>query len=280
MVIAEHPDLKPIYKTQYGALFQADCLQLLPTIESNTVDTIFADPPFNLGKNYGQNVNDNLPEQDYINWCHSWIDECIRILKPGGAFFLFNLPKWNILLGTYLHNQLTFRHWIAIDLKLGLPIPGSLYPSHYSLLYYTKGRPKTFFRPRIPMILCRHCGKEIKDYGGHRNKLNPEGINLTDIWIDIPPIRHKSTKNRDGNELSPKLLTRVLSMSTNECDLVLDPFGGGGSTYAVAEKMGRHWIGCEIQDCEPIIKRLNKLLGQTDPATSTLHSMVPKLADS
>jgi len=111
----------------------------------------------------------------------------------------------------------------------------------------------------VPIPVCRHCGGEIKDYGGHRDKLNPEGLNLTDVWTDIPPVRHRSTKNRQGNELSIKLLTRVLSIASVEGDLVLDPFGGGGSTYEAAECMERHWIGCEVQDCKPIIQRLRKV---------------------
>lgn len=251
--------LEPVYTTDLGQLYHADCLSLLPTIQSATVDTVFADPPFNLGKQYGHKVDDNRPDEEYLAWCREWLSECIRVLRPGGALFVYNLPKWNILLGAFLQQEhgLTFRHWIAVDIKFGLPIPGRLYPSHYSLLYYTKGKPKTFERPRVPIPVCRHCGGEIKDYGGHHNKLNPEGLNLTDVWADIPPVRHKSTKHRQGNELSVKLLKRVLEISTNPNDLVLDPFGGGGSTYEAAERMGRRWVGCEIQDCEPIVSRLN-----------------------
>jgi site-specific DNA-methyltransferase (adenine-specific) len=149
-----------------------------------------------------------------------------------------------------------FRHWIAVDIKYSLPIPGRLYPSHYSLLYYTKGKPRVFHRPRVPVPVCRHCGGDLKDYGGHRAKLNPEGLNLTDVWADIPPVRHQSTKRRAANELSLKLLRRVLAISTEPGDVVLDPFGGSGTTYAAAEELHRHWIGIELGDCEPIIRRL------------------------
>jgi site-specific DNA-methyltransferase (adenine-specific) len=251
--------LEPVFETQLGKLYHKNCLDLLPTVPTESVDLIFADPPFNLGKEYGDKVDDNREDEEYLAWCYQWLDECIRVLTPGGSLFLYNLPKWNISLGAYVGQQLTFRHWIAVDIKLSLPIPGRLYPSHYSLLYYSKGKPKIFNRPRVPIPVCRHCGGEIKDYGGHRDKLNPEGLNLTDVWTDIPPVRHRSTKNRQGNELSIKLLTRMLSIASMEGDLILDPFGGGGSTYEAAESMGRHWIGCEIQDCKPIIRRLMKI---------------------
>ena len=248
---------KLVFETSLGKLYQGDCLDLLPTLASASIDCVFADPPFNLNKDYGHRVDDNLEGSKYLEWSYQWLRECCRVLKPGGSLFVYNLPKWNIYYATFLGRQLDFRHWIAINIKTTLPIPGRLYPSHYSLLYFTKGKATTFVRPRVPIPTCRHCGGDIKDYGGHRKWLNPEGLNLTDVWDDIPPVRHLKYKSRTANELSTKLLTRVLEMSTQKGDLVLDPFGGGGTTYYVAESMDRRWIGCEIESCEPIIRRLN-----------------------
>ena len=150
------------------------------------------------------------------------------------------------------------RHWIAVSLSASLPIPGRLYPSHYSLLYYTKGKPKTFHKIRTPIAKCRHCGGEIKDYGGHRKAMNPNGVNLKDVWLDIPPVRHWKfkSKNRKANALSTKILDRVIEMSTNPGDIVLDPFGGSGTTYAVCECRKRSWIGMDIDFSQEIIERL------------------------
>ncbi len=256
----EDKSLRPIFETKLGKLYQCDCLDLLPSIGTETVDSVFADPPFNLNKNYGAKVNDDLAEEKYLRWSYQWLEECCRVLKIGGSLFVYNIPKWNIYYSSFLSKRLTFRHWIAVNIKLCLPIPGRLYPSHYSLLYFSKGKPKTFNNIRVPIPTCRHCKGEIKDYGGHRNKLNPKGLNLTDVWDDIPPVRHKKYKNRSANELSVKLLNRVLSLSTNENDLVLDPFGGAGTTFFVAEKLKRNWIGSEIEDCSPIIERFSREL--------------------
>ena len=250
---------KPILNTELGLLYQADCLEILPCIVRESVDTVFADPPFNLGKKYGKCVNDELPDKEYLHWTKKWMGECVRILKPGGAFFLYNLPKWNILLGSYMYEcGLTFRHWIAVSVKASLPIPGRLYPAHYSLLYFTKGKPKVFRRIRTPIETCRHCGREIKDYGGHRGAMNPLGVNLTDVWNDVPPVRHWKfkSKKRTANQLSTKLLYRVIQMSTLEGELVLDPFGGSGTTYDVCERHGRHWIGMELENCDVIAERI------------------------
>jgi site-specific DNA-methyltransferase (adenine-specific) len=269
--------IKPVLKTSHGLLYQGDCLDLLPSLDDGMVDVVFADPPFNLGKDYGtgatgMRISDSLKDQEYLDWCRQWVRECCRVVAPGGAVWLYNLPRWSIEIGHMLNEAaMTFRHWVALDIKMLLPIPGRLYPSHYSLLYYTKDKPKTFARPRVPVPVCRHCGGDIKDYGGHRNKLNPLGLNLSDVWTDILPVRHASTKTRGANSLSEKLLERVLSISSREGDLVLDPFGGSGTTYAVAERMHRAWLGIELGDTGPIVDRL-----EGRPATETM----PRRGDS
>lgn len=253
------PQPRAHYVTDLGALFSGDCLDVLSYIQDEVVDTIFADPPFNLKKEYGKKSNDNLPEEEYLAWCYQWIDECIRILKPGGSFFLYNLPKWNVMLGAHMAQRgLIFRHWIAIAIGNSLPIPGRLYPAHYSLLYYCKGKPKTFRKVRTPIETCRHCGGEIRDYGGHRHAMNPKGVNLKDVWTDIPPVRHWKFKSkaRRANALSTKILDRVVEMSTRPGDMVLDPFGGSGTTFAVCEAKHRHWLGIEIDFADVIVERL------------------------
>ena len=251
---------KPYHATETGLLFEGDCLDYLPKFKADLVDTVFADPPFNLGKNYGDQTDDSRADNEYVEWCQSWLEECVRVLAPGGALFVYNLPKWSIILGAYLMKlpDMQFRHSIAIEMKSCLPIPGRLYPAHYSLLYFTKGKPKTFRKIRTPIETCRHCGGEIKDYGGHRSAMNPLGVNLKDVRTDIPPVRHwkfKSRKRR-ANALSTKILDRIVEMTTHLGDIVLDPFGGSGTTYAVCERRGRRWLGVELDHCAEIVQRL------------------------
>lgn len=94
--------------------------------------------------------------------------------------------------------------------------------------------------------------------------MNPLGVNVSDVWSDIYPVRHKNSKNRKYNELSVKLLDRIISMSTNEGDTVFDPFGGSGTTFAVAQMLNRRWIGCELGDCNVIVKRLQNPAGDQE----------------
>jgi site-specific DNA-methyltransferase (adenine-specific) len=139
--------MTPILETASGRLFEMDCLNFLATLDDNSVDLGFADPPFNLGKKYSSNIDDARNSHDYLQWCKLWLDEMIRTLRPRGSLFLWNLPKWNLQLGAYLAEKLTFRNWISVDIKYSLPIKNRLYPSHYSLLYFIKGEKPLIFHP-------------------------------------------------------------------------------------------------------------------------------------
>jgi len=244
-------------ETALGRLYEGDCMALMPTLDSDSVDMIFADPPFNLNKLYPSSINDNLKTERYLEWCEAWLAECIRLLKPGGALFLWNLPRWNAEIAPFLTSRLNFVHWIAVDIKYSLPIQRRLYPSHYSLLYYVKGPQARVFHPdRLPMQTCPHCAGDLRDYGGYKAKMNPKGVNLSDVWWDVSPVRHAKYKRRTGaNELPLKVLDRVIEISTDEGDLVFDPFGGAGTTYMAAELKQRRWIGIEIGSTNDIVRR-------------------------
>lgn len=249
--------IDPFFKTKYGVLFNNDCLKILGEMRSESIDCVFADPPFNLGKDYKNGFNDKISEIEYYDWCYQWIIECCRVLKPGGAIFIYATPELAIKFGNVLNERMSFRHWVALTMKGTYRRGKKLYPAHYALLYYTRGEPQTFNELRVPIPTCRHCGKDIKDYGGHRKKLNPAGLNLTDFWEDTSPNRHRKFKVRQGvNELKLMIPERAILISTNENDIVLDPFGGGGATFQAAQKNKRNWIGIELYDYEHIKTRL------------------------
>jgi site-specific DNA-methyltransferase (adenine-specific) len=252
---------KAVLSTQFGLLYQMNCMNLLAMLKDNVIDSIFADPPFILGKDSGNGKDhDALDTNDYLTWSYSWLNECIRVLQPGGALFVYILPQWGYHFAYHLEKQgMLFRHWIAISMKSTFPRGRKLYPAHYSLLYFTKGTPKTFNKLRVPIPQCRHCRKDIKDYGGHRKYLNPLGLNLTDFWEDTAPARHKKFKARwHINELKPIIPGRCIEIATNPEDIILDPFGGGGSTFHAAQTLQRYWLGTEITDCTHIIQRFEE----------------------
>lgn len=228
---------RPFYETARGSLYKGDCMDVMGDVKSGSVDAVFADPPFNLGKDYRTKFVDS--NENYIEWCHGWIRECARLLKDGGAMFVYCMPSIAVRLTHELNANLSFRHWIALTMKGSFPRGNKLYPAHYALLYYTKGTPRVFNRLRTPVPTCRHCGGETKDYGGHRKMLNPRGLNLTDFWDDTSPNRHAKYKVRPGvNELKITIPERAVLMSTEPGDVVLDPFGGGDPRIRCANRTG------------------------------------------
>ena len=236
-------------------LFREDCLETLKAIKTRSVHTVFADPPFNLGKNYGSR-KDSLSEDEYLNWSYEWLEGCSRIIVDGGALFVYILPKWGYHFANFLDDSLTFRHWIALTMKGTFRRGRRLYPAHYALLYFTKGEPRVVHNIRTPIQRCKVCGEEIKDYGGYRKFIHRDGISLSDFWDDTFPNRHNHSKFREANELNSIIPERAVKISTRQGDVVMDPFGGGGTTYQIAEANNRYWIGCETGDCRPIIKRM------------------------
>jgi len=276
-----------VYTTALGELFRGDCLDFLRSLPEGSVDVVFADPPFNLGKNYGHGISDLMREAEYLDWSTEWLRESVRTLSRGGALLVFNLPKWLIPFGGLLASfGMHFRHWIALRMPKAYPRGKRLSPAHYGCLYYTKGEPKRFNRVYVPVQTCRHCGGEVRDYGGHRKALNSRGINLMDVidspaevwedapdamprghawtdaedvWNDIPPVRHSRYKVRGANELAPIMMERLMWMASSEGDLIIDPFGGSGTTFFAAEKLRRRWLGTELGDTAPAVRRLRDL---------------------
>lgn len=227
----------PVHHFPDGAMVQCDAFDLLDVVRNETADIVFLDPPFNLGKRYGAKGRkaDRLAESDYLSFMQRLLERTIDVLKPGGALYLYHLPRWAFQFASLLHKRLLFRHWIAVSMKNGFVRGQSLYPAHYALLYFTKGLPATFSRPKIAPSRCRHCDEYIKDYGGYKQHIQ-DGINLSDVWDDLSPVRHQKYKTRKANELPIELPRRVLTISGTPGGVFVDPFAGAGTTLLAARE--------------------------------------------
>lgn len=240
---------RTVYCYADGELVCDDALQMLSSLREEAADLLFFDPPFNLGKSYGNRArnHDKLNDSAYFEYMRDVLLRGAAVLKPGGALYLYHLPRWAIAFGHLLaENGLSFRHWIAVGMKNGFARGQNLYPAHYSLLYYTKGPPAQFCRPKLPVPKCRHCGGDIKDYGGYRRFVE-DGINLSDFWEDVSPVRHRSRKHRRSNELPQKIVSRVVEISGITGGLAVDPFAGSGAFVASARRHGMLFVGGDIE---------------------------------
>jgi len=250
-------------KSDQGYIVQCDALDLLGSLQNECADIVFLDPPFNLGKKYGSRGRkaDRNDESEYERFMQNILSESIRILCVGGALYLYHLPQWAMRFGVFLQGEMTFRHWIAVSMKNGFVRGKNLYPAHYALLYFTKGVPKTFNRPKVPVAMCRSCGKLVKDYGGYKRYIE-SGINLSDVWEDLSPVRHAKLKNRPENELPLELTNRVMQISGQKNGLLVDPFVGSGTSIISAYDAGMTYVvgDRETKYCDIAEERLKEYI--------------------
>lgn len=221
-----------------------DAVEILRQYPDNSVDLVFADPPYNLDKSYNS-YGDEKDEEEYLKWCNSWLTEYIRVLKPTGSLYLLNLPKWAVHHAVFLNQYLHFQNWIVWD-AVSEP-RGKIMPAHYALLFYTKHPTDfTFNYGEVSPIdapgfcLRGSCIRERKRQG-----IDPK-VPLTDIWWDIHRVKHKKDRDPHPCQLPEKLMERILLLSSNPNDVILDALCGVGTTPLTALKLGRRYIAVDI----------------------------------
>lgn len=235
-------------KIDRGVVSHADCIKVMESIPDESVQCVFADPPFNLNKKYNS-YKDNMLENDYFLWTEEWISEAFRVLAADGSLFVYNIPKRLTKTANICDKYGFFRHWISWQ-SLGKPLGKSLLPTHYGILYYTKQeRGFKFYNVRTPHKKCRKCNQYLKDYGGKQHLRHKFGYLVGDVWDDIHRVRHSQKRIENHPcQLPPHLIERLLLMATDPGDLCLDLFAGGGSAGVAAKQVGRDYIGCELDE--------------------------------
>ena len=235
----------PQAHTYSDELIVGDCLEVMADIPDDTFDMAFADPPFNLGKRYSS-YRDGRPSDEYLDWCRQWIHEMVRVTKPTGSILVHNIPKWLTYYSAILNEVAHFKHWISWD-AMSTPLGKTLLPAHYGILFYTK-QPKgfKFYEVRAPHKRCRVCKAYAKDYGGKSDQRHPFGALVSDVWTDIHRIRHNKRRDPHPCQLPIHLMERLILMTTDPGDVVLDPFLGTGTTAIAARALGRRYVGIDV----------------------------------
>ena len=246
------------------AIINGDCLDVMRDFPDDTFDMSFADPPFNLGKRY-RSYKDRKPDDDYLEWCSEWLKEMVRVTKPTGSILVHNIPKWLTYYTTILNDAAHFKHWIAWD-EMSNPFATTLRAAHYGILFYVNDPDDfKFYEIRAPHKKCRLCKGFLKDYGGHAYKRHPFGYLVSDVWTDIFRIRHNLRRDPHPCQLPVPLLERIVLMTTDPGDLILDPFLGTGTTAIAARALGRRFVGIELD--EEYVAAAHQKLVETLPST-------------
>lgn len=226
-----------------------DSLNVLKDINSVSIDLIFADPPYGLGKDFGNNSDCFEGLQEYQEWCQLWIDECMRILKPDGTMYFMSSTQYMPALDQYVSNKYHVINRIiwtydssGVQSKKKF---GSLYEP---ILMVSKNDNSKYTFNYEDILVEAKTGAERKliDY----RKTSPQPYNTKkipgNVWY-FNRVRFKMEEYENHPTQKPEaLLERIILASSNKDDIVLDPFSGSFSTSSVALKLGRKAIGIDI----------------------------------
>jgi len=213
-----------------------DSLEVLKKIESESIDLIVTDPPYNLSKDYGK-TKDNLEFDEYLEWSRKWLTECKRVLKNDGTIYVFMGVRYISYLYSILERELgfEFNSWITWYYTQGIGKTKGFSPRHDDILMFTKTKNFNFYLDdiRVPQKF-------------YRSVNNMRGANPGNVW-EFSHV-HYCQKNRQPHPTQKPegLYERMILASSKEGDTVLDPFLGSGTALRVCQHTGRNGIGIDI----------------------------------
>lgn len=223
---------------------------MLPILPDESVDLIFADPPYNIGKRFANFVDKWPSDEAYIEWSHKWIDLCVQKLKPTGTLYMMSSTQSMPYLDLYLRQKLTVLSRIVWHYDSSGVQAKSYFGSLYEpILYCVKSKKNyTFNADQILIEAKTGAKRQLIDY---RKKV-PTVYNSQkvpgNVWY-FTRVRYRMPEYEKHPTQKPEsLLERIIKASTNPDDLVLDPFSGTFTTCAVAKRLGRRSIGIELQE--------------------------------
>lgn len=237
------------YAGENVTVIHGDCLQALSDIPDSSIDLIFADPPYNIGKKIG-GFNDCWPSiSDYTIWCFKWLEACIRTLKPTGSMYVMTSTQSMPHLDIWLSERVNILSRIVWHYDSSGVQAKSYFGSLYEpILHCTKSKKQyTFNAEDIAVEARTGAVRNLIDYRKevptpYNNKKVPGNT-----WY-IPRVRYRMPEYEEHSAQKPEaLLERIIKASSNKGDVVLDPFGGTFTTCAVAQRLGRPSIGIELQ---------------------------------
>ena len=234
-----------------GALFTGDSIEWMKTINDESIDMVFADPPYNIKK---ADWDDFGSQERYIEWSMRWIEQTSRILKPTGSLYVCGFSE---ILADLKHPSMRYFsscRWLVWFYRNKANLGKDWGSSHESILHLRK---KDFGHinyddVRIPygkhtLKYPDHPQADSSQYGrkGSHWTPNPLGAKPKDV-VEIPTTCNgMNEKTPHPTQKPEELLRKLILASSSEGDLVLDPFSGSGTTAVVASQLHRQWLACD-----------------------------------
>ncbi|MCD6326638.1 adenine-specific DNA-methyltransferase [bacterium] len=232
-------------------IYAGDALHILKTrVPSMSVDLIFADPPYNIGKKFGDFADKWPSDEAYAEWAYHWMDECIRVLKPTGSMYIMTstqaMPRFDL----YLRDRLTILSRIVWRYDSSGVQAKKYFGSLYEPILFCVKDPAvyTFNADAIEVEARTGSQRKLFDYRKSVPAMYSTRKVPGNVWY-FPRVRYRMAEYENHPSQKPEaLLERIISASSNEKDVVLDPFAGSFTTAAVAKRLGRASISIEAQE--------------------------------
>ena len=219
-------------------------------IQDESIDLIFADPPYNIGKDFAGCKDKWNTDEDYINWCYTWLDLCIKKLKPGGSMYVMTSTQFMPYFDIFLRNKMTILSRLvwAYD-SSGVQAKKHFGSMYEPILFCVKDKNNYIFNAEDIMVEARTgATRKLIDY--RKNPPQPYNTQKVpgNVW-NFARVRYRMEEYENHPTQKPTaLLERIIKASSNTSDLVLDPFSGTFTTSYVAKQLGRRSIGIELQE--------------------------------
>ncbi len=237
------------YSNDTTSIWLGNCLDVVKDLPDSCIDLVFADPPYNIGKQF-VDFKDFWPsDSEYANWCHSWLDLCIRKLKPTGSLYVMTSTQAMPYLDLWLRERITILSRITWHYDSSGVQAKKYFGSLYEPILFCVKDPKsyTFNTSDIEVVARTGAVRKLIDY----RKETPTPYKTTkvpgNVWY-LPRVRYRMPEYEEHPTQKPEaLLERIIKASSSVGDVVLDPFAGTFTTCAVAQRFGRRSIGIEMQ---------------------------------
>jgi len=238
------------YQNKQTKIIYADVFDGLNIIENNSVDLIFVDPPYNIGKKFGNFIEKWNSEEEYLQWSYKWIDLCIDKLKDNGSIYIMTSTEAMPYFDIYIRKKMKILSRIVWTYDSSGVQAKKYYGSLYEpILFCVKNKSNYTFNYKDILVEAKTGStRKLIDYRGKVPKPYNTKKVPGNTWY-FPRVRYRMDEYEEHPSQKPeKLLDRIIKASSNEGDLILDPFAGTFTTCAVAQKLGRKSIGIENQE--------------------------------
>ncbi|HKY32052.1 MAG TPA: site-specific DNA-methyltransferase [Candidatus Polarisedimenticolia bacterium] len=241
----------PVVRTRLGRLHRGDALAWMASLPPGRARLIVADPPYNLGKAGWDRLGSPA---EYLLWTRRWVEEARRLLLPDGTIYVCGFPEPIAAIASEVGPLFASWRCLVWHYRNKATLAADWGRSHESVLHLRKGRTMTFNLNAVREPYNRHTTRypdrtqaATSHYGsgGHAWRPHPAGARPRDV-IETPALCNGSAEKTTHPTQKPvELIRRLVLASSDRNDLVIDPFGGSGTTYAVCEEEERRWLGCE-----------------------------------